>query len=61
MNLNLHPKVAAGTLAGAVVGIIIAELARYGITIAPDEASNITVILSFLAGYITPETQPPTA
>jgi hypothetical protein len=65
MNMNLHPmalhsKVAAGTLAGALTTIIISELARRGIAISPEESAGITVILSSLAGWLTPSVpQPP--
>ena len=49
-----HPKVTAGVLVGAVVGMLITELGRWGIKIDGTEASNITVILSFIAGYFMP-------
>jgi hypothetical protein len=55
MNMSLHPKVAAGTLAAALTGILISELSRRGISIGAGEAANITTIIAFVAGYFTPQ------
>jgi hypothetical protein len=52
--MALHPKVTAGVVAGAVVSLLIAEANRRGYTIAPDEASALTVLLTFGAGYMVP-------
>jgi hypothetical protein len=52
--MALHPKVTAGVVAGAVVSLIVAEATRRGWTIAPDEASALTVLLTFAAGYFVP-------
>lgn len=49
-----HPKVTAGVVAGALTGLIIAEVNRRGITVAPDEAADLTVLLSFAAGWFMP-------
>lgn len=50
----IHPKVGATVVAGALTGLLIAELNRRGVTIAPDEAADITVILSALAAWLMP-------
>ena len=50
----LHPKMTAGSLAGALSLVLVTELNRRGITISPEEASSITVILSGLASYFMP-------
>jgi hypothetical protein len=52
--MNFHPKVTAGAFAGAVVGMIIAEANRRGIVIDGTEAANITVLVSFVAGFFMP-------
>lgn len=52
--MALHPKVTAGVVAGAVVSLLIAEANRRGYTIASDEASALTVLLTFAAGYFVP-------
>lgn len=51
---QIHPKVSASVVAGALTGLILSELNRRGITIAPDEAADITVLLSALAAYWMP-------
>jgi|SRR5216684_2318908 len=52
--MALHPKVTAGVVAGALVSLIIAEAKRRGVPIEADEASGITVLLTFLAGFFVP-------
>ncbi len=47
----MHPKVTAGVVAGAIVGLLVAEATRRGIPIAADEASDLTVLVSFATGY----------
>ncbi len=48
-------KVAAGGAAGAITAIIVWILsAAFKINIPPEIASAITVVLSFLAGYLIP-------
>jgi hypothetical protein len=53
--MALHPKVAGTVVAGALTGLLVAELNRRGVTISPDEAADVTVLISFLAGYFIPE------
>ncbi len=43
----------------ALAGIIISELANYGITIDAAEGADITTVIGFLAGYFTPSMQAP--
>ena len=52
--MAIHPKITATVVAGSITGLIIAELNRRGIKIEPDEASDITVLLSALAGWFMP-------
>jgi hypothetical protein len=48
-------KVAAGGVAGAITVIIVWILAAaFKVTIPPEIASAITVVLSFAAGYLIP-------
>ena len=51
---GLHPKVVIGTLAAATAGILISELNRHGVPIAPDEASYITLVFGAIAGFLAP-------
>ena len=51
--MALHPKVTSGVVAGALTTILMSELNRRGITISGAEGSAITVLLSFVAGYLT--------
>jgi hypothetical protein len=55
----LHPKVTATVVAGALTGLIISELNRRAISIAPDEAADITVLLSAVAGWFMPSDDGP--
>lgn len=48
---GLHPKVSAGVVAGAMTSLVVAELGRRGITIAPEEGASLTVLLTLVAGY----------
>ncbi len=57
--MNLHPKMSAATLAGALTVIITAEAARRGFTIDGTEGSSITVVLMLLAGFFMPSDAPP--
>ncbi len=52
--MAIHPKVSAGVVAGALTGLILSELNRRGIPIQPDEAADMTVLISALAGYFMP-------
>lgn len=54
MATGLHPKVSAAVVAGALTSMIVSELNRRGVTIAADEASALTVLLSFVAGWFVP-------
>ena len=54
MAIQIHQKISASVLAGAVTGIVISECARRGITISGDEGSNITLVLMAAAGFLMP-------
>jgi hypothetical protein len=43
---------------GALVGIIVTEAGRHGLTIDGGEASNLTMVLMFLAGLFAPGDAP---
>ena len=49
---NVHPKVAAGGVAGAVTIVLVFVAEMCGLEIPAEVASAFTVILSFLAGYL---------
>ena len=51
---QIHPKVAAGTLAAYASTIVITELNRRGITSDGNEAAAIVGILTIFAGYCMP-------
>jgi hypothetical protein len=53
---KLHPKISTSVLAGALTGILIAELGRWGVPIDATEGAHLTLVLSFIAGYFTPST-----
>jgi hypothetical protein len=64
--MALHPKVTGSALAGALVGIIITEAQRRGITIDASEGADLVVIVSLIVGYFVPngdhaDTQPEAA
>lgn len=49
------PKVAVGGAVGAVVAIVVWALKQYGgIELPAEIAAALTVIFSFMAGYMTP-------
>lgn len=54
MAFQIHPKIGATVVAGAITGLIVAECNRRGITIAADEAADLTVLVSAVAGYFMP-------
>jgi len=54
MAVSIHPKVGATVVAGALTGLVLAELNRRGIPIQPDEAADLTVLVSAIAGYFMP-------
>lgn len=47
-----HPKVAAGGAAGALSVVLVYEARRFGVEIAPEEASALTMLLSLLAASL---------
>ena len=49
---NVSPKVVAGTLAAALVTIIVWIAAAAGITVPVEVQGAITTILVFVAGYL---------
>lgn len=49
---QVHPKVVASSLAGAVTVIIVWALSEVGVDIPPEVSSAITVVLSAAAGWI---------
>lgn len=54
MAQQIHPKVTAGVLAGAITGILVSELSRRGIPIDAAEGSNITMVATLIAGWFMP-------
>jgi hypothetical protein len=53
------PKVITGGVTGIIAGFIMYELTnRLHIVIAPEEAVFISTILSFLASYLAPHSEP---
>lgn len=51
---KLHPKISTSVLAGAITGILISELSRWGVQIDAAEGAHLTLVLSFIAGYLSP-------
>lgn len=53
--LTPHPKVAASTFAGAVTVVLVWGTHQYlHVDLPADVASSLTVITSFMAGWMTP-------
>ena len=50
-----HPKTTASALGGALSLILIAELARHGLSIDATEGSALTLIVSYVCGYFAPD------
>ena len=50
--MNLHPKVSAAAIAGAVSIIIVFVLTLLGVPVDPTVAQAITTVLSLAAGYL---------
>lgn len=48
----LHPKVKAGAAAGALVAVLVAALAAFGINLPVDVVSALTVLVSAAAGWL---------
>ena len=49
---DIHPKVAAGGIAGAVTILVVYAAALLGLEIPPEVSSAFTVVIGFAAGYI---------
>jgi len=53
--MNLHPKVAAGAVAGALTTILVwAVTAFTSVDLTPEVASAITVLFTLVVSYFTP-------
>lgn len=52
--MALHPKVTAGVVAGAIVGLLVSEAKRRGLPIEADEASNLTTLVMFAVAFLVP-------
>lgn len=53
--MNVHPKLAASTIAGLFVAVVMLGIQQYAPSYAPnaDLASAITAFVSAIAGYFT--------
>ena len=51
--MNLHPKVAAGGIGGAVALIVLWGLS-YAVTIPPEVAGAFTLVISTLCAWLAP-------
>ena len=56
MKTIIHPKVAAGGLAGALSVCVVYVVGQY-VSVPPEVASAVTVIVSGVAGYFAPWVQ----
>jgi len=52
--VNVHPKVSALVLAGAIVTVIVWGARVLGLEVPGDVASALTTIIAFAAAYVTP-------
>lgn len=59
--LDIHPKVAAGSVAAAASLILIWALAQFKVALPGDVAGAIVVVLTFAAGWLAPTTKSETA
>jgi hypothetical protein len=50
---DVHPKVAAGGIAGAVTIILVYIASLLGLDVPSEVAQAFTVVLSFAAGWLT--------
>lgn len=50
--MNVHSKVKAGSLAGAVSVLVVFFLDQVGVEVSAEVASAITTVVSFAAGYL---------
>lgn len=61
MNLNLHPKVAIGSIVGLLAAVVQGVLSSHGVQIDTTLAGTITAAVSSVAAYFTPSpVTPPT-
>lgn len=49
---NVHPKVAASGVAGAVTILLVYVAALLGLDVPPEVSSAFTVVVSAAAGYV---------
>ena len=59
--MSVHSKVTAGALAGALIGILVSEADRRGYRLTGEEAADLTVLVSFIAGFFCPSSDADTA
>lgn len=59
--MNINPKVTASLVAGAVTTIIAYLLTLAGVELPNEVQAAITMILVFVAGYLTPASNTPGA
>lgn len=50
--MNIHAKVTAASIAGAVSVVLVFALGALGVTVPTEVAQAITVVLAFAAGYL---------
>ena len=58
-NAAVTPKVAVSGIAGSLVVVLLWVLGLFHVTVPAEVASALTVIISFVAGYIAPRSTPP--
>jgi hypothetical protein len=51
--LDIHPKVAGGTISSALT-LIIVWVASYWVTVPTEPAIALSVVLGFVGGWLTP-------
>ncbi len=56
--MNLTPKAASAGVAGAFTIILVWIIGLFHVTVPPEIASAITTIISFLAAYLAPRSDP---
>lgn len=52
---GISTKIGVGALAGALVSLLVWVVSLFGLDIPGEQASALVVIISAVAGYITPE------
>jgi uncharacterized membrane protein len=57
--MNLHPKVKAVAIVGALLVLATALLQAYGPTLPPTVYAAASLVLTTAAGYLTPSPAPP--